>query len=106
MPSKIITGSLGSVTPGTSQTFRDSFNISLTGTAVATVQIEKSYDRQNVANDGAATWTVVSKDASGAAASFTTYPVNVVLNEPEIGIYYRVNCTAYTSGSVAYRLSQ
>ena len=105
MASRVQAGTFGSVVAGTSKEFRDSFNISLSGTFSATVVVEKSYDRQNVANDGAATWIGVSKDSAGAAASFTA-PCSVVVSEPETGVYYRLNCTVYASGSVVWRMSQ
>lgn len=74
------------------------FNISGSGTFVATVQLERSFDN-------AATWIVCSSDSAGTAASFTA-PFSVVAEEPEAGVVYCLNCTAYTSGTVTYRISQ
>lgn len=68
---------------------------------VGTVHIEKSY------NDGLS-YFVVSKNSDGNAASYTTAS-NVAFNghidEPLAKIKYRLNCTAYTSGSINYRIA-
>jgi hypothetical protein len=98
MASRKITGTFAGTGAGTSLAFRDSFNFTVYGVFVGTVVLEKSYD-----NGG--TWSAVSKDVTGAAASFTA-PASVVVSEPEIGILYRANCTAFTSGTINYRLSQ
>lgn len=81
---------------------RGAFNMEIRG-GVGTVQLEKSYD------EGAA-WAVVSKDVDGNAASYaiTASPgaVNLMVEEPEPGVQYRFNCTAYTSGTISCRLSR
>ena len=97
MASKFITGSLNSAAPGTAIQLVGRFNVLISGTFVATVKIEKSYDGSN--------WHVVSRDAAGAEASFTA-PAQVTLDECETGPQYRVICTSYTSGTINYRLSQ
>lgn len=74
------------------------FNISASGTFAATVKIERSFD--NGTN-----WFVCSSDSSGTEASFTA-PFSVVADEPTPGVLYRLNCTAFTSGTVTYRISQ
>lgn len=74
------------------------FNISASGTFVATVQLERSFD--NGTN-----WFVCSSDSAGTAASFTA-PFSVVAEESEPGVIYRLNCTSFTSGTVTYRISQ
>jgi len=73
-------------------------NISASGTFVATVKIERSFD-------GGTTSFVCSSDSAGTEASFTA-PFSVVAEEPSSGVLYRLNCTAYTSGTVTYRISQ
>ena len=78
--------------------FSGAFNVALWGTFVATVQLEKSFD-------GGTTWLPVSRDAAGTVASWTA-PANIVVTEPELDILYRLNCTAFTSGTVNYRISQ
>jgi len=74
------------------------FNVSASGTFVATVQLERSFDNGD-------NWFVCSRDSSGTAASWTA-PFSVVGEEPTPGVIYRLNCTAYTSGTVTYRISQ
>lgn len=73
------------------------FNVSVRGTFVGTVQLERSFDGTN--------WFVASRDSAGTAAAYTA-PFSVVVEEPEAGVIYRLNCTAYTSGTITYRMSQ
>jgi hypothetical protein len=73
------------------------FNLELSGTWVGTVQLERSFD-------GGTTYVAAAKDTSGTAAAYTTN-VSIVVIEGEPGVIYRVRCTAFTSGTVAYRLS-
>ena len=74
------------------------FNITLYGTFTATVVVQRSFD-------AGSTWHTVSQDATGADASYTA-PMSLVALEPEHGTMYRLNCTAYSSGTVNYRLSR
>lgn len=74
------------------------FNVFISGTFSATAQLEKSYN-------GGSTWVVCSTDASGTAASYSS-SVSVIGFEPELGVEYRVNCTAFTSGTMNWRVSQ
>jgi hypothetical protein len=105
MPSRSIAGSFASAVAGASIQTRDSFNVAIYGVFSATIVLEKSYDRQNVANDGAATWSAVSRDIAGNPASYSA-PTGVVVSEPEAGVYYRLRCSAFTSGVANWRLSQ
>ena len=75
-------------------------NILIDG-GVATVAIERSFD------DGT-TWTAISRDSAGNPASYATGTLgfNGTIEEPQPGVLYRLNCTAYTSGTVTYRISQ
>ena len=74
-----------------------------TGAAIsysATVQLERSFD-------GGKTWTVANIGSSGTLAQWTAgTPLNLSWTEPERGVAYRLNCVAYTSGTINYRLSQ
>ena len=72
-------------------------NVSVSGTFVGTVQLERSFDGTN--------WFVCSSDSAGTAASWTA-PFSVIAEENERGVIYRLNCTAHTSGTVTYRISQ
>lgn len=77
------------------------FNVTLSGTFVATVAVQRSFD-------SGSTWHTVSKNADGDAASYTA-PISLTIQEvegrEEAPVLYRLNCTAYTSGTVTYRMS-
>ena len=74
-----------------------------TGAAIAwsgTVQIERSFDGGN-------TWVVCSTGSAGTPAQYSTgTPVSIVFGEPERFVLYRMNCIAYTSGTINYRISE
>ena len=75
------------------------FDVLIEGGA-GTVAIERSLDDE-------ATWQVVSQDSTGAAASYTSasdVAFNGMLEEPDSDIPYRLNCTAYTSGDINWRI--
>lgn len=74
------------------------FTLSLWGTFSATVALQRSID-------GGTTWITASRDSAGAAASYTAAGV-IAVEEPEADALYRLNCTAYASGTVNYRLGQ
>lgn len=77
-------------------------NATFTGAAVtftASINIEKSFD-------GGATW-LLANFGSGTLAQITAgTPVAITFGEPEKNVLYRLNCTAYTSGTINYRISQ
>ncbi len=67
---------------------------------VGSVQLERTFD-------GGQTAIVCNVGAAGSLAQWTAgTPVSVSWTEAERGVGYRVNCTAYTSGTINYRLSQ
>lgn len=72
------------------------FNFSLAGTFVGTVRLEKSYDQGT-------TWAPVT--ANAVDVEFTE-PCEELFTEPEIGVVYSWNCTAFTSGTINARISQ
>jgi len=77
------------------------FNVLITG-GIATVEIQKSFD-------GGLNWYTISQDSAGTPASYTTsggVVFNGVVEEREGNIEYRLACTAYTSGTITYRMSQ
>lgn len=74
------------------------FNITISGTFVATVWVERSLD-------GGATWSPISKDTSGNGATYTA-PAQLALTEPSRRTLYSVNCTARTSGTVNVEFRQ
>jgi len=73
------------------------FNISLWGTFVATVQLERSFD-------SGTTWLPLT--AAGTQLYKWTAPASESAQEDEVPVLYRLNATAYTSGTVNYRISQ
>lgn len=73
--------------------------------AVGTVQLEKSFD-------GGSSWLAASiPNTDGTPAIYVfgsgglTNSVSFTVSEPELYVAYRLNCTAYTSGTFTYRLS-
>lgn len=92
------TGQSGSFAPSLRSRDSVQFNVSVSGDMVGTIKIERSFD--NGAN-----WFVCSSDGAGTAASYTA-PFSVVVEENEQKTLYRLNCTAYTSGTGTYRISQ
>ena len=73
------------------------FNISLWGTFVATVQLERSFDNGT-------TWLPLT--ANGSQVYRFSAPCSEPCDETEAGVLYRLNCTSFTSGTVNYRISQ
>lgn len=75
-------------------------NITLTGTGVASIQLEKSFDT-------GATWSGIFAGGTQLYQwSYTGTNLSETAGETEKGVLYRLNCTAYTSGTINYRLSQ
>lgn len=71
------------------------FNYSLWGTFAGTVRLERSFDN-------GVTWLPLT--ALGDAIQFTA-PCSEIWEEPHTGVLYSLNCTAYTSGTINFRLS-
>jgi hypothetical protein len=94
------TGQSATFTPdvATRDTNCGQVNISTRGTFDATVQIERSFD--NGVN-----FFICSEDAAGTNAAYTA-PFSVTAQESEAGTLYRLNCTAYTSGTITYRIGK
>lgn len=74
---------------------RADFNITISGTFVGTVLVERSFD-------AGATWHAKWPTEIYAIAD----PRSFSDNEPEYGVLYRLRCSAYTSGTISYRISQ
>lgn len=75
------------------------FNITLTGTGVGSVQLERNLDGTN--------WAPIY--AAGTQLFQWTYAgtnLTEIGEENERGAQYRLNCTSYTSGTITYRISQ
>lgn len=92
-----VMGSFVGTGNSTAQTFYGPFNVFLWGTFAATVLLQRSFD-------SGLSWVTCSTDSSGTLASYTS-ALSIVVNEPEAGIQYRLRCSAYTSGTVNYRVS-
>lgn len=81
-----------------SPAFTGLFNVALWGTFAATMVLERSFD-------GGTTFMAVSSDTVGTANTYTA-PMSMTVTEVEQGVLYRWRCSAYTSGTVNYRISR
>jgi len=72
------------------------FNITASGTFSASFQLERSFN--------GTTWFPIT--AAGTQLYVWTAPESEQAQEDENSVKYRLNCTAYTSGTVTYRISQ
>ena len=73
------------------------FNATLYGTFSASVRLERTFD-------GGTNWHPLT--AAGTQLYAWTAAASETCEEAEEGVGYRLNCTAYSSGTVNYRLSQ
>jgi hypothetical protein len=95
LANQVVSGTLSAVAASAGAAFFGPFNVSAWGTFSGTVQIQRSFD-------GGTEWlTRVDLVGNG---SYTT-PISLVVAEPERGVLYRLACTAFTSGTINYRLS-
>lgn len=83
--------------------FLGAFNLAMWGTFIGTILVEKTYD-------AGTTWIPVAQDVTGTQASYnlslTASGINLTLCEVETQVAWRIRCTARTSGTLNYRLSQ
>lgn len=77
------------------------FNVWIWGTYAATCQIERSFDA-----GATASFPITAAGTQLYVWSTANATVSETLSESEYGVSYRLNCTAYTSGTVNYRISQ
>lgn len=91
-----LTGTLTATGQSAGVIVRGDFNVTFTGTFSATIQVERSFD-------SGSSWSPLT--ALGTGFTFSG-PATEIFSEPEFGVKYRVNCTAYTSGTISYRISQ
>ncbi len=95
----IITGSFpGTGVSASSAFFPGGINIVITGTFTATVKVRRSFD-------GGITWVFLDSDLNGTDLTFTA-PGNVIAEEVESAALWSLECTAFTSGTINYRVSQ
>ena len=76
---------------GTGVMLEKHFNLSVSGTFVGTVAIQRSY---------------TGKTGTYHTIKAYTVPIEETGIEPEGGVYYRMACTAFTSGTIVTRLGQ
>jgi hypothetical protein len=91
------TGDSASVVPVAAGAFKSGFNATIWGTFVGSIQLQRSFDQ-------GITWVPIT--IGGAAALTYTAPASELVSEVESGVSWRCACTAYTSGTINYRLSQ
>jgi hypothetical protein len=72
------------------------FNLSLSGTFTGSVQLERSVD-------GGITYQPIT--SFGMPFIFTT-KCEETFNEPQPGVFYALNCTALSSGTIGFRMGQ
>jgi hypothetical protein len=95
----VVTGALTANGQGTTQLqLLGVFNAVLWGTFVGTVALQCSFD-------AGTTWVAVVSRYTGNAITATA-PGALRYDEVEPGVYYRLQCTAYTSGTINVRLSE
>jgi len=83
-----ISGSFTGTGASSSGTFQGFFDMSLSGFGTATVVLQRSFD-------SGSTWKNVESH---------TADVEKIVQGAAEDVLYRLNCTAYTSGTIAYRL--
>lgn len=74
------------------------FSLNIYGSFNATIQVERS-------PDNGTTFLPVAIDPTGTYAIYTV-PVSLNGFSPDTGIQFRLNCTAFTTGPVNFRLTQ
>lgn len=98
IPDNVIASGIFSGTgPDTAVLMLGAFNISIWGTFVATIEFERSFD-------GGTTWIPVCFPDGTPIRFFA--PKSGAWAEIEAGVYYRVRCSAYTSGAANWRISR
>ena len=85
-----ISGSFTGTGTSSSESMIGNFDMSLSGFGSGSVNLERSFD-------GWSSWVVVETFTADAEK---------VGRQVEHGVLYRFNCTAYTSGTIVYRLSR
>jgi hypothetical protein len=94
----LITGAFVAIGQSAALPLYGPFNVSLWGTFAGTTQLERTFD-------GGTTWLPVDATTLGTVLVWTA-PFSGTWTETEKMVPYRLNCTAYTSGTINYRISQ
>lgn len=95
----LVSGAFSGAGDSAAAVFYGSFNVSIWGTFSATAQLQRSFD-------GGTTWLPLSIDLAGDTLQFTAPYSGFPWAELEHQVLYMLVCTAYTSGTLNYRLSQ
>ena len=96
-----VTGTFTATGSSDSIEFVGELHVLISGGA-GTVVIKKSWD-------SGSSWYAVSKNADGDDAEYTTasdVAFNGMVEEHEGRVLYKLECTAFTSGTITYRMSQ
>lgn len=93
----VLSGAFIGTGSSTNAAFLGKFNFTINGTFVATINLQKSFD-------GGATW-LVARDVNGNAMTLSAADTRLI-EEVEPGVLYRANCSAFTSGTANYRISE
>lgn len=93
-----LTGQFTGAGAGASMSFTGTYNVTISGTFVAAVALQRSFDQ-------GVTWHTMANDVYGTPASFTG-PITFIAFEAEDGVLHRLNCTSWTSGTIDWRLSR
>lgn len=94
---KNVTGSFTGTANGNAFTPNGCFNVSVYGTFVGTAVLERSFD-------AGTTWVPVLRSGGNTAVSYTA-PSSENFTETEKAASHRLRCSAYTSGTISYRLA-
>lgn len=99
----VVTGAFSGTGQSLGGTFWGAFNLAIWNTGLgasnSTVQLEKTFD-------GGTTWLPAGIGGAGQQAVYVNVgALAIVVSEPEKGVSYRLNCTAYVSGTLNYRMS-
>lgn len=95
----LISGTISAVSDTSSEIVTGPTNLLLVFIgAKALIELQRSFD-------GGVTWHVLSINNAGHPACYRRN-VNLVFNEPESGVKYRLSCIEHTAGTINYRISQ
>jgi len=91
-----ITGTLTSATNTASVPIGGKFTLSISGFGTASVNLERSFDGTN--------WKVVDTFTGNTEKNGEEWATGLDANGNRTKVLYRLNCTSYTSGTIAYYL--
>lgn len=97
VPEASVSSSLGSATNGTSITCGGTWRIITHGTWAATIAVQKS-------TDGGSTWANIRSFSSASDFNANTFGTEDMSNNAP-NFLVRLNCSAYTSGTISYTLT-